>query len=99
MGNTSREREFIRGYVSEATLYENLAEECTELAKAALKKSRKLRGENPTPKTMEEIDTDIDEEIADVSVCLFVLDLGSELDEFYRKLSRWCDRIEKLHDL
>ena len=99
MENISEQRTFIRNRISEATLYENLAEECTELAKAALKKARKLRGENPTPKTIEEIDTNIDEEIADVSVCLFVLDLGSELDKFYRKLTRWCDRIEKLHDL
>lgn len=97
MGNTSREREFIRGYISEATLYENLAEECTELAKAALKKSRKLRGENPTPKTMEEIDTDIDEEIADVNACLFVLDRGSNFDYFCQKLARWCDRIKESH--
>ena len=99
MENISEQRTFIRNRISEATLYENLAEECTELAKAALKKARKLRGENPTPKTIEEIDTNIDEEIADVSVCLFVLDLGSELDKFYRKLTRWCDRIEKLHNL
>lgn len=99
MVNISKQRDFISGHISEASLYENLAEECTELAKAALKKARKLRGENPTPKTIEEIDSNIEEEIADVSVCLFVLDLGSELDEFYRKLTRWCERIKKMHNL
>ena len=99
MDNASKQRNFIKAFVSEATLYENLAEECTELAKAALKKARKLRGENPTPKTIEEIDNDIDEELADVHVCMYVLGLGCEIDEFYRKIARWCDRIEKLHNL
>lgn len=98
MENAVKQRNFIRDCISEATLYENLAEECTELAKAALKKARKLRGENPTPKTIEEIDADIDEELTDVKVCLFVLDLGSTLNNFYRKLTRWCDRIKESHN-
>ena len=44
----------IRELVPEAVLYEQLAEECNELAQACLKKARKLRGENYTPKTIEE---------------------------------------------
>ena len=35
--------------VSEAGRYEQLAEEAVELAHAAMKKARILRGENPTP--------------------------------------------------
>lgn len=34
-------------------MHEQLAEEATELAKEALKMARILRGENPTPVTME----------------------------------------------
>lgn len=35
----------------EPALLEQLAEECSELAQAALKLARLERGENPTPKT------------------------------------------------
>lgn len=40
--------------LGEPALLEQLAEECSELAQAALKLARKERGENPTPKTEEE---------------------------------------------
>ena len=35
--------------IGEAAMLEQLAEECTELAKAALKMARIIRKENPTP--------------------------------------------------
>lgn len=37
--------------VGKPAMFEQLAEEATELAQATLKMARKLRGENPTPKT------------------------------------------------
>lgn len=37
--------------IGTAALLEQLAEESAELAQAALKMARKLRNENPTPKT------------------------------------------------
>lgn len=37
--------------IGEPAFLEQLAEECSELAQAALKTARKYRGENPTPKT------------------------------------------------
>lgn len=37
--------------IGEAAMLEQLAEECTELAKAALKMARIIRKENPTPVT------------------------------------------------
>ncbi len=37
--------------IGEPAVYEQLAEECSELAKAALKMARILRNENPTPVT------------------------------------------------
>lgn len=48
-----------------ATL-EQTAEECCELAHAALKYSRVLRAENPTPVTEEEAAENFLEELADV---------------------------------
>ena len=55
-----------------ATL-EQTAEECSELAQAALKLARKMRGENPTPIMTGDILNSLQEEIADVIVCLDAL--------------------------
>ena len=40
--------------IGEPAFLEQLAEECSELAQAALKTARKYRGENPTPKTIDD---------------------------------------------
>lgn len=47
-----------------------LAEASTKLAHACLKLSRKMRGENPTPKAMDEIVASVNEECADVLYCI-----------------------------
>ena len=41
-----------------------------QLAQAALKTARKYRGENPTPKTIDECYDALQEEIADVMLCV-----------------------------
>lgn len=51
-------------------MLEQLAEECCELGQAALKMSRRMRGENPTPKTKMECVDSLIEEIADVELCI-----------------------------
>lgn len=88
----------IRDDVSEAVLYEQLAEECTELAKAALKKARKIRGENYTPKTIDEIDKSIAEEFSDVYVCSRVLDIALDIPMCVYKLNRWVARNRDNND-
>lgn len=55
-------------------LLEQTAEECCELAQACLKMARKLRDENPTPKSIEDIQDGLIEEIADVQLCLELLE-------------------------
>lgn len=76
-----------------AATYEQLAEECSELAHACLKHARVLRGVNPTPNTTEKTIKDVNEELADVT--LLYKDLGlypSEQlmqDKYERFLSRW----------
>ena len=81
---------------------ETCAEECNELAKVCLKLSRKLRNEQPTPKTKEEILNELTEEIADVVACLEVLsdetnliadDLIGTIADSKRK--RWIRRIDE----
>ena len=79
-------------------MFELLAEECTELAHASLKYARALRGENPTPKTTQQCQADISEEVADVMLVLEqitgvirLLDVDEVMD---RKLARWEERLK-----
>lgn len=51
-------------------LIEQCAEECVELSKACLKMSRKMRNENPTPLSENDILQNLAEEMADVTICM-----------------------------
>lgn len=83
-----------------ATL-ELCAEEAVELAHAALKMARKLRGENPTPKSMDDILEALTEELGDVQINIDkILEYGivskADVDavkEFKRK--RWEERLRE----
>lgn len=83
-----------------ATL-ELCAEEAVELAHAALKMARKLRGENPTPKSMDDIIECLTEELGDVQINIDkILEYGivpkADVDavkEFKRK--RWEERLRE----
>lgn len=86
--------------IGEAALLEQLAEECVELAHVALKMARIIREENPTPKTLDETLPNLIEEVADVSLCLDVLDgiidfENTPIGEIKKeKCKRWVKRIE-----
>lgn len=84
--------QYIKDCIPEPALYEQLAEECSELAQACLKKSRKLRGENFTPKTDEEINASILEEFTDVMLVSNTLKLHTDTELYFEKLQRWVDR-------
>lgn len=78
-------------------LLEQTAEECAELAHACLKEARRLRGENPTPCTAGECKAAIMEEMADVALCLDMLDNSDYvLDPIIAKakLDRWSRRLD-----
>jgi len=79
--------------LSKAAIYEQLAEECVELAHACQKKARKLRGENPTPLEMDEIDDAVTEELTDVTLVASVLGLDCDLRLYWDKYDRWCSRL------
>lgn len=79
---------------------EQLAEECAELGKAALKVARINRGENPTPLLIEDAISNLVEEVGDVRVCLEVLqkkgfDFNTDSRERY-KMRRWEERLHEL---
>ena len=90
--------DFIRGQLPEGEQLAQLAEEAGELAHAALKLRRAIDGTNPTPVTMSNAFANLEEEVADVLVCLEVL--GYNLVELPRyrmmmdsKLTRWANRL------
>lgn len=80
-------------------LLEQMAEECCELAQACLKMARKLRDENPTPKSIEDIRDNLVEEIADVELCrIYLTEIGMiDSPETYsvvhEKEERWQKRL------
>lgn len=92
--------ETVRKKLSRGDLLCQLAEEASELAKAALKLRRAEDGKNPTPVTVEEAQENVVEEVADVMLVLDVLGidpLSPKVDEIWTaKLARWSARIEGL---
>lgn len=85
--------------LSESARLEQLAEEASELAHAALKLARILRGENPTPMPEEAARKNLTEEIADVMVTVDSLmdtrmlrDIGTHCTE---KKDRWEQRLKQ----
>jgi hypothetical protein len=90
----------IQEKIGTPALFEQLAEECAELAQAALKIARQIRGENPTRKTKKEAWADFLEEYADVELCLDLIPYGpddySEVVKIKKeKLQRWKRSLEK----
>lgn len=79
--------------IGPAALYEQLAEECAELGKAAIKMARIIRGDNPTPVTTKEVMEAVKEEYTDVVHCALELSLVVNLDQIIRKDERWRIRI------
>lgn len=91
--------------IGEPAVLEQLAEECSELTQAALKYARKQRGENPTPKSFDECYDALQEEMADVMLCMeaymenhsndFYMEVATIKDE---KKARWEQRIKEMED-
>ena len=86
--------------IGEPASLELLAEECAELAHAALKLARAERGENPTPKTEGECMEEIYEEVADVLISIELLEKcpwwdKSRMVTYYRNhMRRFMGRVK-----
>lgn len=97
----NKEIDFIRHHVSDVEILCQLAEECNELAHAALKLRRTMTNDNPTPISECEAKKNLMEEIADVSLCLKALGMDLIDREFClnitrttnEKARRWAGRI------
>lgn len=110
-GLSHEERCRVQSSAGRRTLLAQLAEECSEAAKAALKLRRARDGVNPTPVSEEEAFGNLVEELADIYLCSIVL-FGGELDDddpcnmcddvgdnmveiMEQKLARWKYRLMK----
>ena len=85
----------IRQKIPVAELLAGLAEECSELAQAALKLRRVFDQTNPTPVKEEEAIEKLYEEIADVKLYCSMIDIPARYisDIMKMKLERWEQRI------
>ena len=97
--NTNEEKfETVSTDIGVAAILEQLAEESTELAQAALKLARIERGENPTPVPANVAFSNLLEETADVRLCIKVLEsVVGNMDTASienAKLTRWAARIK-----
>lgn len=82
-------------YTTGPARYESLAEECAELAQAALKMARLIRGENPTPIKRGEAEANLQEEFTDVISCAIALGLEVDNDQSVEKFRRMQERHEE----
>lgn len=93
----------VMDQIGESAFLEQLAEECSELSQAALKLARKMRDENPTPKTYQECRDSLQEEMADVLLCIdqYMNEQESDFTVWVyeikkQKLERWKQRLNEM---
>ena len=93
---------YIKENVSSKERFAQLAEEATELAKAALKYRRTLDDEDPTPMSTNEAFRNLIEEIDDIGLCLETLALmwrvKSNSLQREQKLNRWVERLKNARE-
>ena len=93
--------DYIANNISELAVLMALAEEASELSKAAMKFAR-AKGllDNPTPISVEQAEADLIEEYNDLLNCIDVLcEMSSlticvDVDLRKRKCRRWAERIK-----
>ena len=92
------DKNYILSVLDARTLLEQLAEEASELAQAALKLIRAAEySNNPTPITLQEAQVSLDEELHDVLAVASLLGIIDYDDDENPKWKRWAERLGK-HD-
>ena len=84
--------------IGAAAMLEQLAEEATELAHAALKLARIERGKNPTPVLKEDAMDHLIEEYTDVVQCAEELSLVPNREQIKLKKMRFEERWKEEHE-
>lgn len=86
----------VSDILPEDEILAQLAEECAELAQAALKLRRAISEVNWTPKSIEECRVNLIEEYADVRTCYDALqwdDILMRVQISHDKQKRWTERL------
>lgn len=102
--NITENIDYITKHLSECDILCQIAEEASELAKAALKLKRAIEGTNPTPVTKKEAIENLVEEIADINLCIDIIEskfddgfpLDLEIETIIIKADRWCKRLKNV---
>ena len=97
--------DYVAENISELAILIALAEEASELSKAAIKLAR-AKGllDNPTPISVEQAEADLIEEYNDLLICVGVLNkmpsltICVDVDLRKRKCRRWAERIKRQKD-
>lgn len=87
--------EYIHSKIQVAEILAQVAEECNELAHAALKLRRALDGTNPTPVSVKVASDRVREEYSDLLLCLCVLSKLDVPTSCREKLQRWVERLRE----
>ena len=88
--------EYIKRHVPIQSQFEQLAEECCELAQAALKYNRAFGNGNPTPVKTTDALYDLLSEARDVYACMLVCYVLPECDKGIQVcIERWYDRLKE----
>lgn len=88
------DKEIIK-QVGAPALFEGVAEEAVELAKAALKVARIMRKENPTPVTLDEAAREVVVEYSDLRVYLDILRILVDGEVYDDKKQRFIERLKE----
>ena len=95
----------INEILGKTEILAQLAEEAAELSQAALKLRRAIDGKNPTPKSISQCESALDEEIADVMLCIdesgFFEDVHMIIQDSFeeKKQERWLSRLHARKDV
>lgn len=81
--------------LSKPCIYDQLAEEATELAQAAIKMARILRRENPSPVTPHFAEHMVEEEYNDLMNVIHLLGYAEDKDKQREKMRRWIERLNQ----
>lgn len=84
---------YIRNHLPADLIFNQLAEECCELAQAAHKASRLITVKNPTPRTSDSVIKNLREELTDVLLVCALLGIHEDGELANAKLERWCGRV------
>nr|DAQ07459.1 MAG TPA: nucleoside triphosphate pyrophosphohydrolase [Caudoviricetes sp.] len=88
-------KKYVAEHLTERDLLEGLAEEASELTKAALKLIRANGTNNFTPVTVDDAKANLIEELGDIAMIIDILGIKVPQSSDNTKWNRWATRIKE----